>query len=139
MPKIPGLQRRRKSYYLRISVPTDLQKIFNKGEKIIPLGTRDYTEACRRIHIERAKIESEFQQERVRLKNNRDNQDMLSDYGDHDLQALYLRWLDEVQKKIEAGRAKNKCTSSKLEQEECYQDLENEDLQAHQELIGASD
>jgi hypothetical protein len=53
MPKIPGLQLRRQTWHVRIRVPQDLKKSFPSKEIIRSLKTRDYSEACRRIHIER--------------------------------------------------------------------------------------
>ncbi len=68
MPKIPGLQRRRQTWFVRIRMPEDLVTIYQKGEIIRSLGTRDYDAARKRIHIERAKINSEFEERRHQMK-----------------------------------------------------------------------
>jgi hypothetical protein len=45
MAKIPGLQRKRLAYYVR--VPKDLQAYFKKQEIIRTLETRDYSVAIK--------------------------------------------------------------------------------------------
>ena len=101
MAKIPGLVRRKNTFYIRVRVPESLKDVIGKREITKTLKTRDYTEACRRIHIERAKIESEFEEHRQRLKAGNSNRDMLSGYSDHALQALSLRWLETMEKKYQ--------------------------------------
>lgn len=53
MPKPAGLQQRHKAWYVRVRVPKDLVESYKSKEIIRSLETRDYSEACRRIHIER--------------------------------------------------------------------------------------
>ena len=107
MPKIPNMIRKYNTFFIRIRVPDEIREMFGKTEVVKSLKTKDYTTASKRIHIERAKIQAEFEEHRQRLMANSENRDMLSGYSDHDLQALSLRWLSEKEENI------SKSTSSK--------------------------
>ncbi len=137
MPKVPGLQLRKNTYHVRVRVPQDLRKILNKSEIIRSLKTQDYGEACRRIHLERAKIESSFQQWRHKDKPANDP-DMLSGQSDHDLEGLALRWLSEIEQKLQNADAKDKKNYIE-DSESYYAELQYEADAAHQEITGKRD
>lgn len=113
MPNIPGLQRRRLTYYIRVRIPQDLVDTYKKEEIVRSLETRDYNAACQRIHGERTKIASEFAEKRHQLKSAANDTDMLSGFSDHELEGLVLRWLTDIEK-----RAKTKAASGKGERAE---------------------
>ncbi|MEE8501689.1 MAG: DUF6538 domain-containing protein, partial [Kiloniellales bacterium] len=60
MAKYPGLMRRGTKWYLRRSVPKDLQRVIGKKQKWKSLHTGDYTVAKARYVQELAKIDREF-------------------------------------------------------------------------------
>lgn len=134
MAKIAGLQLRRKTYHVRVRVPKDLIESYQSKEIIRSLKTRDYSEASRRIHLERLKIESEFQEIRERNKNQ--NTDMLSAYSEYDLEALSLRWFDDIEKKLRDAEIKNNKTYTDEEKQDFYKELQHETWQAKQEATG---
>lgn len=68
MPKIPGLQRRRLTYYLRVRVPQELVSLYKKKEIVCSLETRDYETARKRVHKKRAIIEAEFDEKLHQIK-----------------------------------------------------------------------
>ena len=51
MPKVTGLIRRGKTYYIRVRVPKDVRSYFNTHEINRTLGTRNYDEAIKRICV----------------------------------------------------------------------------------------
>lgn len=71
MEKVAGhtnLFRRNATYYLRRRVPSDVLDSFGKKELCYSLKTKDYQEALKRIRIESAKVESQFEEHRQELK-----------------------------------------------------------------------
>lgn len=137
MPKPAGLQQRHKTWYVRVRVPKDLVESYKSKEIIRSLETRDYSEACRRIHIERVKIESEFHEQRQRNKTK--NMDMLAGCSEHDLEGLSLRWLEEVEKKLRNAEIKNNKDYSEDEKQDFYKDLQDEVWRAKKEATGDSE
>src|SRR5262245_28766232 len=99
MPKVPGLQRRRQTFFVRVRIPEDLKKSYKTKEIVRSLKTRDYDEARNRIHLERTKIQSEFDELRHKIKSSVDTPDMLSTRTTHQLEALALRWFMETEKR----------------------------------------
>ena len=79
--KIPGLQRRNLTWYLRVRVPKDLLSEFKTKEIIESLKTRDYDTATKRVHTVRSGIEAVFEKKRQAKKAQKNNHDMLSGYA----------------------------------------------------------
>jgi len=49
MAKIPGLQRRRNGYYVRVRIPKDVLSAYKPATEVVQsLKTRDHDAACKR-------------------------------------------------------------------------------------------
>lgn len=135
MPKIPGLQLRGQTYYLRLRVPTDIANDYGKTEIIKTLGTKDYSEARKRIGNARTQIESEFDELRLKLQVQKNEPDMLSLYNEHELERLAIRWFhDYKQKKSNTSNG----THLDANAEEILAELENEMIAYDAEAKGIS-
>ncbi len=135
MPKIPGLQLRGQTYYLRLRVPTDIANDYGKSEVIKTLATKDYSEARKRIGNARAQIESEFDELRLKLKAQKDEPDMLSLYNKYELERLAIRWFhDYKQKKSDVSGG----THPDADADEILAELENDMLTYDAEAKGVS-
>jgi hypothetical protein len=88
MTKIPGLQRRRNGWYLRVIIPQELASLFQKKEIIRSLKTTDYKVASKRVHAVRAGIEAEFEIKLKTAKLEAEHGDVLSPYGVDDSRSL---------------------------------------------------
>jgi len=97
--KIPGLQRRNLTWYLRVRVPKDLLDEFKTKEIIESLKTRDYDTAAKRVHTVRSGIEAIFEKKRQAKKAQKNNHDMLSGYSEHELTALAIKWFNGIKTK----------------------------------------
>ncbi|MFN7113419.1 MAG: DUF6538 domain-containing protein [Alphaproteobacteria bacterium] len=139
MPKIPGLQLRRKSYYVRVRIPSDLRSIYGRKKEIVrTLETRDYTVACERIHLERAKIQAEFDSKRQQLTAANQDSDMLSAYDDHQLAALSLKWFSETVKKQREANLNDDRDLTPEERQEVLSSLKKDKWRYHQEILNQS-
>jgi integrase len=140
MAKINGLQRRGLTFYVRVRVPQDLLSSYKTKEVIRSLETRDFTAACKRIHKQRAIIQSEFDEKRYQKKAAANNPDMLSDHSGHELEEITLRWLADVEKRIKIKAASNKGERSDPDSEEdILLTLEQDASHARREMLGLSD
>jgi integrase len=136
MAKIPGLRLRGKTWELRVRVPKDLLSAYKKNEIIRSLKTRDYNEARNRVHIERASIQSDFEQKRHQHKAGKENPDMLSGYDDHQMQGLALRWFVDTEKRGKENLLKDNATLTPEEKKELIQELKQYVQWAHDETLG---
>lgn len=137
MPKIPGLQRRGNGFYIRVRVPKVLKSAYQPTSEIVrTLGTSDYSVAAKRIHLERTKIQSEFDQKLYEITLGLKNPDMLSKYTDHELQGISFRWLADVEKQIKTASTKNTQPLHPDEKYEVLKELQYGTWLSHQESIG---
>ncbi|MFH1158333.1 MAG: DUF6538 domain-containing protein, partial [Pseudomonadota bacterium] len=136
MAKVPSLQRRGLTWYARVYIPQDLKQMYKTGEIIRSLKTRDYDEARNRIHLERVKIQSEFEEKRHRIKAKIENPDMLSGYDDYELQGLALRWFADMEKRDKEALLKETATLTSEEKKDLIQELEQYVHWAHEETLG---
>lgn len=141
MPKIPGMQLRGKTYYLRLRVPTDLAEQYGKTEVIQTLGTKDYSEARKRIGKARAIAEAEFDELRIKLKAQKDEPDMLSLYNKYELERLAHRWFHEYKETKSDPKSGTHPDSDIAEIDEILSSLENEAIEYDAEAkgVGKSD
>ena len=136
MAKIQGLQLRGRTWYIRVRVPEGLKKAYKTGEIIRSLKTRDYNEACKRIHLERVKIQSEFDEKQHQIKAGKKNPDMLSGYSDYELECLALRWFAEAEKRDKEADLKDNKVITPREKEDVLQELKEEVAQTRNEALG---
>jgi len=143
MPKIPGLQRRRLTYYLRVRVPQELVSLYKKKEIVCSLETRDYETARKRVHKKRAIIEAEFDEKLHQIKAAASNSDILSGYSAHDLEGLTLRWMAERQKRAKAKQASKPSAPENRSEPDSEEDvilnLEQEATRYRRETLGTQD
>lgn len=147
MAKIHGLQRRRNAWYLRVRIPQDLLLVYKPQTEIVQsLKTSDYSVACKRIHIERANVYSEFDEKRQQMKAAVDEPDMLSGFVDYELEGVTLRWLVDVENRAKAAPAKREAWLKREGIEDIPQNsaeilatLEDDMRRTHEEVIGLSD
>jgi len=60
MPRVPGLQREKNTWFLRKRVPKDLRNVYGKNEIVRTLETTDYHEAVARLHHEQHESDISF-------------------------------------------------------------------------------
>lgn len=100
MPKKPTfLLKRGNKYYLRRRIPTDLLAAYNKSDKdpfiVRALKTEVYKDACKLLHIELVKLDSDFDVKRKELKQKHPKPKIeLADLSESQREAIVLRWLE---------------------------------------------
>lgn len=139
MAKIPGLQRRRNAWYLRVRVPQDLMPSYKKSEIIRTLETRDHAVAAKRIHIVRAQIEAEFEMARQKITASQENPDILGSLSEHELMALTSKWFAGIREAEEKRRLKDNGAWTEARKADYEIELLQEELEAREEVLGLSD
>jgi hypothetical protein len=77
LEKVPGhtrLYRRGAVYYHRAAVPQDIVATYGKREETFSLRTRDHAEALRRVKIEAVRVDRKFDEHRLKLAREREEQ-----------------------------------------------------------------
>ncbi|MBX3491807.1 MAG: tyrosine-type recombinase/integrase [Parvibaculum sp.] len=100
MAKHPWLFRRGDRYYLRARIPIDLVASYQKSEIKRSLGTADRREAEKRVRIESAKVEREFEDRRRALETRNQPIETVPSYI---LDSIVQEWLSEHLRKMEAN------------------------------------
>ncbi len=93
MRKPPGLQRRRHTWHLRVTVPETLRSVIGKREIIRSLRTHDYRQACERVSLARAEVDAMFAEARRKLRSQ-----PATRLDAHEAKAAVLRWFWESER-----------------------------------------
>lgn len=136
MAKAQGLQRRGNGWYLRVRVPTDILQHYKGKEVIRTLRTNDHAVASRRIHSARAALEAEFEAKRKDAQTETEYGDVLSGYGEHELNALVLKWMRDVKTRNTVRRIKGAGDWTQERIIEHGIELRQEEFTARQEVLG---
>lgn len=139
MAKIPYTTTRRGIYFVRICVPVDLLAAYKPKKQLLKsLKTKDHKEARKRVTLEKALIEAEFESRRKKLTLSNQNDDVLSSFTDHELIQLANKWFREVKAKELERRIQDTMGMSDLRKKDYAIELEQEELAAREELLGIS-
>lgn len=139
MARIPGLQRRRQTWFLRARVPQDLISALKKKEIIRSLETRDYMVAAKRIHLVRAQIEAEFELQRQKIMDAKENPDILGALDEHELMAMTLKWFGNIRAGEQKRRVSDTGAWTEARKVDYEIELRQEELASREEVLGLSD
>jgi hypothetical protein len=108
MKEVPLKPRKRQGsnqYYLRKRIPLDLVESFGKTEIVLSLGTPDFKEACKKLHIEMTKLDGDFDRRRRELQQRQTTdvrKRLLSELSESERAEIVLRWLEREDKDMAA-------------------------------------
>ncbi|MCG8527156.1 MAG: hypothetical protein MI748_12300, partial [Opitutales bacterium] len=100
MKKPKGLIQRGGTYYLKARVPSDLIGAFGKEQWYYSLKTRDYSEAVKRLNLERVKIDTAIDSKRKKLDATTFSSPLnILEFDEYHLQRMVLIWFHQLEEK----------------------------------------
>ncbi|MGH1398022.1 MAG: DUF6538 domain-containing protein [Alphaproteobacteria bacterium] len=96
LANVPKMQQRKHGiWYFRMRVPAHLQESYGKKEVVKSLGTSNKKEAQKRFSVLDTQVTSELEEIEVKLKAQKDEPDMLSNFNNSELERIAVRWFHE--------------------------------------------